>query len=125
MIILENYDVEFPQIGKEPKIGYTPVYNEYIMLSGKVRRIQKGKRFVASFSYAFLTATQRALIQDLLDIQKNLGYVKAIVNTPYGSFNGNVIMSLNDDQARFSYSEVLQDYVWTNWKLTLRGVDLE
>lgn len=124
MIKIENIDVEFPQMGKEPKVGYETIYQEYIMMSGKIKRIEKGKRFVASFSYAYLTADQRSTIQELLTTQKLQGYLAAQISTPQGTFIGNVIIDINSDQSRFAYSEVLQDYVWTNWSFTAKAVDL-
>lgn len=122
MLKIENVDLEFPTIGKEPTFGFSDEFIEKTMLSGKIKRIYKGRRFYATFSYGYLLETQRQTIQTLLQTQRQQGYLSAVINTPYGQYTGNVILELNGNQTRFAYSEVLQDYVWTNWTLTLKAV---
>lgn len=123
MLKINNIDMELPQMGKEPQMGYAEEYVEITMLSGKIRRIYRGKRFYATFSYAYLTSEQRTIIQQLLAAQEQSGYVTVQISSPYGTFSGQAIMELNQQQTRFAYSEVLGDYVWVDWQVTVKGVE--
>lgn len=123
MLKINNIDMELPQMGKEPQMGYAEEYVEKTMLSGKIRRIYRGKRFYATFSYAYLTNEQRTIIQQLLSAQEQSGYVTVQISSPYGTFSGQAIMELNQQQTRFAYSEVLSDYVWVDWQITVKGVE--
>lgn len=123
MLKINNIDLELPQMGKEPKMGYAEEYVEKTMLSGKIRRTYRGKRFYATFSYAYLTSEQRTIIQQLLAAQEQSGYVTVQISSPYGTFSGQAIMELNQQQTRFAYSEVLGDYVWVDWQITVKGVE--
>lgn len=123
MLTINNIDMELPQMGKEPQMGYAEEYVEKTMLSGKIRRIYRGKRFYATFSYAYLTSEQRTTTQQLLAAQEQSGYVTVQISSPYGTFSGQAIMELNQQQTRFAYSEVLKDYVWVNWQITVKGVE--
>lgn len=123
MLKINNIDMELPQMGKEPQMGYAEEYVEKTMLSGKIRRIYRGKRFYATFSYAYLTSEQRTIIQQLLAAQEQSGYVTVQISSPYGTFSGQAIMELNQQQTRFAYSEVLSDYVWVDWQMTVKGVE--
>lgn len=123
MLKINNIDMELPQMGKEPKMGYAEEYVEKTMLSGKIRRIYRGKRFYATFSYAYLTSEQRTIIQQLLAAQEQSGYVTVQISSPYGTFSGQAIMELNQQQTRFAYSDVLKDYVWVDWQITVKGVE--
>lgn len=123
MLKINNIDMELPQMGKEPQMGYAEEYVEKTMLSGKIRRIYRGKRFYATFSYAYLTSEQRTIIQQLLAAQEQSGYVTIQISSPYGTFSGQAIMELNQQQTRFAYSDVLNDYVWVDWQITVKGVE--
>lgn len=123
MLTINNIDMELPQMGKEPQMGYAEEYVEKMMLSGKIRRIYRGKRFYATFSYAYLTSEQRTIIQQLLAAQEQIGYVTVQISSPYGTFSGQAIMELNQQQTRFAYSDVLKDYVWVDWQITVKGVE--
>lgn len=123
MLKINNIDMELPQMGKEPQMGYAEEYVEKTMLSGKIRRIYRGKRFYATFSYAYLTSEQRTIIQQLLAAQEQSGYVSVQISSPYGTFSGQAIMELNQQQTRFAYSDVLKDYVWVDWQITVKGVE--
>lgn len=123
MLKINNIDMELPQMGKEPQMGYAEEYVEKTMLSGKIRRIYRGKRFYATFSYAYLTSEQRTIIQQLLAAQEQSGYVTVQISSPYGTFSGQAIMELNQQQTRFAYSDVLNDYVWVDWQITVKGVE--
>lgn len=122
MLKINNVDMEFPQMGREPTMGYTDEYVEKIMISGKIRRIYKGRRFSATFSYAYLTSSQRNTLDTLLAAQRQNGYLTAQIDSPFGTYNGQVIMTLDKAQTRFKYDETLGEYVWVNWQLTLKGV---
>lgn len=121
MIKVENIDIEYPQIGKEPTMGYSDEYIEKTMMSGLIKRIYKGKRFYATFSYPYLLENERATINSLLATQRTQGYLNVVIDTPFGQYSGQAILELGNDQTRFMYSNVLQDYVWTNWSITLKG----
>ena len=123
MLTINNIDMELPQMGKEPQMGYAEEYVEKTMLSGKIRRIYRGKRFYATFSYAYLTSEQRTIIQQLLAAQEQSGYVTVQISSPYGMFSGQAIMEVNQQQTRFAYSDVLKDYVWVDWQITVKGVE--
>lgn len=125
MLTINGIDMELPQIGKEPTMGYADEYVEKTMISGKIRRIYKGRRFYANFSYAFLTAEQKATINSLLSAQRQNGYLTVQISSPFGTYNGQAIIELNEEQTRFKYDETAQDYVWINWELTLKGVDYD
>lgn len=125
MLTINGIDMELPQIGREPTMGYADEYVEKTMISGKIRRIYKGRRFYATFSYAFLTAEQRATVNSLLSAQRQNGYLTVQISSPFGTYNGQAIIELGQEQTRFKYDEDADDYVWTNWTLTLKGVDYD
>ena len=125
MLTINGIDMELPQIGREPTMGYADEYVEKTMISGKIRRIYKGRRFYATFSYAFLTAEQRATVNSFLSAQRQNGYLTVQISSPFGTYNGQAIIELGQEQTRFKYDEEAQDYVWTNWTLTLKGVDYD
>lgn len=120
MLKVENINIEYPQ-GKEPTMGYSDEYVEKTMMSGLIKRIYKGKRFYATFSYPYLLENERATINSLLATQRTQGYLNVVIDTPFGQYAGQAILELGNDQTRFMYSNVLQDYVWTNWSITLKG----
>lgn len=125
MLIINDINFELPQMGREPTMGYADEYIEKTMISGKIRRIYKGRRFYAKFSYAFLTAEQRATVNSLLAAQRQNGYLTVQISSPFGRYNGQAIIELGQEQTRFKYDETAQDYVWINWQLTLKGVDYD
>lgn len=123
MLEIEGVDLELPQMGKEPKMGYADEFIEKTMISGKIRRIYRGKRFYATFSYAFLRPIERDLLEDLLKSQHNKGFLNVEISSPYGDFSGEAILELNNDQTRFKWDEDEQDYVWTNWQLSIKATE--
>lgn len=125
MLKINNIDMELPQMGREPTMGYADEYIEKNMISGKIRRIYKGRRFYANFSYAFLTAEQRATVNSLLAAQRQNGFLNVQISTPYGTYSGQAIIEVGQEQTRFKYDEDAGDYVWINWTLTLKGVDYD
>ena len=87
-------------------------------MSGKIRRDVKGKRFQGTFSYGYLTATEISNINSLLDTQKTSGYISAEIETADGTFEGDVFLTVDDTQVRFSAGK------WVDWKIVVTGVDL-
>ena len=122
MIALNGVDFEINTMAANPKFGYVDEFREYPMLSGKIRRDIKGKRFSAEIAYGYLTDLQIASVYDLLDAQKTAGYLTAEITMPGGTFEGNVFLSVNNSQSRY----YIKDGVgcWTNWRIILTGVDL-
>lgn len=118
MINLGGYDFELGTLASNPKFGYIAEYREYKAVSGKIRRDVKGKRFQGTFSYAYLTDTEIGYVNSLLDAQKISGYISAEIETADGTFTGNVFLTIDDTQVRFSQGK------WLNWKLVVTGVDL-
>lgn len=125
MLKIESQDWELPQIGKEPKMGYADEYQEYTMISGLIRRIYRGKRFYATFSYGFLTDEQRAKLNDLLLTQRTQGYLNVVISSPYGEYKGQATLDINQDQTRFKYDKEAGEYVWVNWSITLKAVSYD
>lgn len=118
MINLGGYDFELGTLASNPKFGYITEYREYKTISGKIRRDVKGKRFQGTFSYGYLTATEISNINSLLDTQKTAGYISAEIETSDGTFTGNVFLTIDDTQVRFSAGK------WVDWKIIVTGVDL-
>ena len=124
MIKLQNIDFELPQINKEPVMGYSDEFIEKVMLSGKIRRIYKGKRFYAKFSFACLTDEQKTALKNVLNYQQQNGSISVEISTPIGDYIGNGILEINNDQTRFKFDTETQQFVWTNWQVTIKGTDL-
>ena len=118
-------DMELPQRVVGPTSGNADDDVENTIISVKIRRYYKGRRFYANFSYAFLPAEQRATFNSLLAAQRQNGYLTVQISSPFGSYNGQAIIELGQGQTRFAYSDVLGEYVWTNWDLTPKGVDYD
>ena len=125
MLRIEGIDFDLPQIGREPKMGYSDEFIEKTMISGKIRRIYKGKRFFATFSYAFLLNEQIQTLNALLAQQRQQGYLNVEINSPFGEYSGGAIIELNNQQSRFRYNRETDDYVWTNWQLSVKAVDYD
>ena len=104
MLNIEGINFDLLQIGREPKMGYSDEFIEKVMISGKIRRIFKGKRFYATFSYPFLTDEQILIFNSLLYQQRQQGYLNVEIETAFGSYKGSAIVELNGDQTRFKYA---------------------
>lgn len=134
-------DIEFPQLSKDSfNIGYEPVYVEKTTIGGTIHRRLIGYRMIINWSYPYLLEEQRKKINNIIrymyssstsdaftqlqsDIQGNPTYASPI-SSEAQIFNGNVIIDYNSAQTRFCWSEVLGEYVWTNWKFTAKSVSL-
>lgn len=129
MLTLNGIDFELPTLCREPSCGYTYEYNEYTMISGRVRRVYKGRRFTITFSYGALTSSQLAYLKNALNNMQANGYVYMEADTPLGTFAGNVILTMNGEQTRFrmDYDKTTKTYtpVWINWSFTAKSMDLD
>ena len=121
MLQVDGIDIEYPQIGREPQMGYADEYVEKVMVSGLVKRIYRGKRFYATFTYPFLEQDQITTIKQLLASQRVRGYVEIKISSPYGNYEGQAILELNSDQTRFKQNPDTGEFVWTNWSITAKG----
>lgn len=117
MIIINNEDWELPQIGKEPEIGYEYEYITKTVISGKVHRVYRGRRFFANISYAFLDETRAA---DLLSLVKS--DVNVSIRTPFDTFSGAAQIEITKMPTRFEKAGVYD--TWTEWKISIVGVNL-
>ena len=148
MIIIREYkngdgfvfeeDGEQNFMGKNPTFGYEEEFVEKRMLSGLIRRIYKGKRFVARVSFGTLLPANSIQSHEigarangvywLLDKQRSNGYLYAEVTDPESkteTFKGNVFVDLDSSRRRFKWDTDLQDYVWTNYQLVITACDLK
>ena len=117
MLKLGGIDFELSTLNKNAQFGSIVEYIEKKMISGKIRRIEKGKRFSAEFSYAYLTDEQRNVLMHL----KNNQPIYAEISTPDGIFKGEVYLDINDLITRFAF--INNKWVWSNYSITLTGVD--
>lgn len=123
MITLNGINFELPLVANNPHFGYVDEFSETEVISGKIIRDFKGKRFNAQINYNYLTEAQVADIYALLDAQKTTGYISASVTMPGGTtYNGNVFLSVVNSQARFCIKDGVA--MWTNWQIILKGVEL-
>lgn len=123
MINLGGIDWELKTLARNPEFNYQEEFVERKMISGKVRRIYKGKRMTFTATYGYLTDTQISNLYSLLDSQRNNGYVSATITTPSGTFEGNASIEIDDSQKRFTHSDSL-GWIWTNWVIIITAIDL-
>jgi hypothetical protein len=123
VINLGGIDFELPTLAPNPSFNWVQEYVERQMLSGKMRRVYKGRRFSATLTYGYLTDQQVSDLYGLLSSQQQNGYVAASMTTPDGTFAGNVTIDVDESQKRFTLKD--GKGVWSNWILTIKGVDLQ
>lgn len=123
MINLGGIDFELNTLAPNPEFNYEEEYVERKMISGKLREIYKGKRMTFTATYAYLNSTQISQLYSLLDQQRANGCVSATITTPSGTFEGNVTITIDDTQKRFTYNSSL-GWIWSNWVILLTAVDL-
>mgnify|MGYP000950523092 CR=1 FL=1 len=123
MINLGGINWELKTLAPDPEFNYEEEFVERKMISGKVRRIYKGKRMTFTAVYGYLTDTQISNLYSLLDSQRSNGYVSATITTPSGTFEGNVSIGIDDSQKRYTHSDSL-GWIWTNWVIILTAIDL-
>lgn len=125
MLTINGQDWELSQIGNEPTIGYEDEYIEKTMISGKIRRIYKGRRFYAKFSYGFLSDSQISSMNDLLATQRVSGYLDVSVDTAYGVFSGQAIVDLSNNQRRWTRDRQTGERLWFDWVIEIKAVDYD
>lgn len=125
MLNIEGIDFELPQINKTPKMGYSEEFIEKTMISGKKKRIYKGRRFSAVFSYAVLTEDQINTFNELLELQRQQGYLNVELSSPFGTYAGGATIDIDEQQTRFKINRQTGAATWANWQLTLKAIDLE
>ena len=119
----ENW--ELPQSGREPTMGYSDEYIEKTMISGKIRRIYKGRRFYASFHYPFLSDAQKSAYEALFATQRRNGSLSVEIDSPYGSWSGQAILDGNNNQRRFTADPMTGERKWLDWNITITAVDYD
>ena len=122
MINLGGIDFELNTLAPNPTFNYIDEYIERKMLSGKIRRIYKGKRFNCELVFVYLNEQQISNLYGLLNSQQNNGFISATITMPNGSFSGNVNLTIDEGQKRYAY--INNKWIWTNWKIIIDGVDL-
>ena len=121
-------------MGKNPTFGYEQEFVQKIMISGKVRRVYRGKRFVAHVFFGYLpdytdwhfnTYTANGLYW-LLDQQRRLGCLYAEITSPESTttFKGEVFLDLDESQRRFKYDADAQRYIWVGYGLTISACEV-
>lgn len=125
MLKLNNVDFELPTLCREPSCGYTLEYNEYKMISGRVRRVTKGRRFSATFSFAALTDEQLSSLKAALNAMQADGHIYMEMETGVDTFKGEVLLTMNSEQTRFRYDSEKKQGVWVNWSFTAQSMDLD
>ena len=122
MINLGGIDFELQTMAPEPTFNYEEVYVEKTMISGKLVRIYKGKRFTMSMAFVYLTDQQIINLYGLLSSQSQNGFITASITTPSGTFSGNVLIDVDESQKRFAIKE--GKGIWSNWIVNVKGVNL-
>lgn len=125
-------------MGRNPTFGYQQEYIEKRMVSGRIRRIYKGKRFTARIPFGTLLPASDTMshmtnvrangLYYLLDCQRQTGYLWAEVTDPESkdvTFKGNVVLDVDGSQRRFVWDAQAQDYVWTGYNLIITAVELK
>ena len=125
MFTINGENWELPQSGKEPTMGYSDEYIEKTMISGKIRRIYKGRRFYASFYFPFLSDAQKASFEALLTTQRRAGSLSIEIDAPYGSWSGEAILDGNNNQRRFTSDPTTGDRLWLDWNISITAVDYD
>lgn len=124
MINLGGIDFELKTMNKNPSFYFAEEFIERKMISGKVRRKYKGKRLIVELSYAYLTEQQISDLYGLLNSQQINGSIPAIIDTFNGPFTGDVNISIDEGQKRFKYDQNTNNWIWTNWNVSIIGTDL-
>lgn len=125
MFTINGQNWELPQSGKEPTMGYSDEYIEKTMISGKIRRIYKGRRFYANFYYGFLSENQKTSFEDMLATQRRNGYLTVQIDSPYGTWSGQAIIDGNNNQRRFIADPKTGERRWLDWNISVTAVDYD
>lgn len=119
MIKLGGVDFELKTLAPNPKFGYTFEYVEKKMISGRVRRIYRGRRVQVELNYGYLTDEQISNLDGLMKSQNQNGFISIELDMPNGSFIGDANISVNNLQSRYAY--INGKWVWTNYEIILTG----
>lgn len=119
MIKLGGIDFELATLAPNPKFGYTYEYVEKKMISGRIRRIYKGRRAQIELSYGYLTDEQISNLDGLIRSQLQNGYVSVEIDMPKGEFIGEANITINNLQSRYAY--INKKWVWTNYEIIITG----
>lgn len=119
MIKLGGIDFELKTLAPNPKFGYTFEYVEKKMISGRVRRIYRGRRVQVELNYGYLTNEQISNLDGLMKSQNQNGFISIELDMPNGSFIGDANISVNNLQSRYAY--INGKWVWTNYEIILTG----
>lgn len=122
MFKINDVNFELSQIGAIT-CGYSDEYIEKTMLSGEIKRIYYGKRFLLTVTFAFLTNTQISDLKTIFDSQKNIGYVNLEFDNQYGKYEGEAFLDISNKQTRFKINEDGTS-TWIDWQFSLKGKKL-
>ena len=121
-------------MGNDPTFGYEQEYIQKVMLSGKVKRIYRGKRFTARVNFGYLPDAMDSAahvykaggLYHLLDEQRRLGCLYARISSPESDsyFAGDVFLNLDESQRRFKYDKETRKYVWVGYALTITACEV-
>ena len=125
MFTINGQDWELPQSGKEPTMGYSDEFIEKTMISGKIRRIYRGRRFYASFYYPYLSESQKTALEDLFTTQRQSGSLSVSIDSPYGTWSGEAILDGNNNQRRFTADPKTGERRWLDWTISITAVDYD
>ena len=117
MIKVDGIDFEISTLAPNGKFGYIMEYVEKKMISGKIRRIYKGRRVNIELNYGYLTPTQISNLNHIMKNQIQNGYVTIEVDIPTGSFTGQANIAVNNLQSRYAF--INGEWVWTNYEISL------
>lgn len=123
MFTINNINFEFPQRSKSHTAGYKEEYLEKEMVSGKVRRLYRGKRFYADFFYPFLSTAQINNLKTILEYQRKWGYCNVEMDSAEDAFKGQAFVSVNSDQEKFETNIEENEYQWIKWSLEIESVN--
>ena len=145
-MIVVNYDgkdfnLEYPQINRNSiSVTLAPVYVEKTTINGTIKRLLKGYRLSATWSYPYLLKQQWDDFAIISQVQAQQGevvfkmdlpYVISIVDDKiqYDSTTGRYIfngMAFLDMSAvgRFGYSSALNQQIWTDVEITAVSKEL-
>ena len=125
MFTINGQNWELPQSGKEPTMGYSDEYIEKTMISGKIRRIYRGRRFYANFYFPFLSDAQKTSFEALLATQRQSGSLTVVIDSPYGTWRGEAILDGNNNQRRFTADSTTGEHRWLDWNISITAVDYD
>lgn len=126
------YDLEAIGINRNSiVVDWQPELIEKKSIGGRIYRKVKGYRLVSSWTYPNLYADARIKLMLYLGTYEKV-YIKMDVPMHMGDseefddykvFEGYVYMTLSSSK-KFGHSATLNDYIWSDYTLSVRAVDL-